>query len=75
MSQISRRTLIKASAATAAAAAAVAAPGAASAEMMESPKEHPGILPQKRVRPSSRRIRFRNQIFLLRVHLISGRPS
>lgn len=42
MSQISRRTLIKASAATAAAAAAVAAPGAASAEMMESPKEHPG---------------------------------
>lgn len=41
MSQISRRTLIKASAATAAA-AAVAAPGVASAEMMESPKEHPG---------------------------------
>ena len=38
MSQISRRTLIKASAATAAA-AAVAAPGVASAEMMESPKE------------------------------------
>lgn len=79
MSQISRRTLIKASAATAAAAAAVAAPGAASAEMMESPKEHPGYPAAKesaaRVRPSSRRIRFRNQIFLLRVHLISGRPS